>query len=316
MTQDIETDPAPQSEAAASQAAAAPTRPRSIKGMLAIGTLALAGGLVAWSSGNSETRWSTDPARSAVAAPATAPRHAVAAAPAVPAPAAMTDEIRGVIQSRSEAVISSRITARVTAMPYRSGDSFGRGALLASFDCGNTRAQLSAANAAARAYRKTYDTNVELDAFKAVGTNEVEISQANFNKATAEANAISSQLGDCAIYAPFSGRVVEQMGHAHEVAASGQPLMKIQDSNDLEVQIMVPSNWLTRLKPGTPFSFKVDETGAVFEARVRRLGASVDPVSKTLRVIGGLNREGQTVLPGMSGTAKFDASMVNDGKQG
>lgn len=293
-------------------------RTRSVKTMIGLGTLAVAGGLIAWSGSNGETRWSSDPAVPSAVAPAAAPRHAVALRPAAPpaAAATQTDDIRGVIQSRSEAVISSRITARVTAMPYRPGESFGRGALLASFDCSQTRAQLNAANAATQAYRKTYDTNVELDAYKAVGTNEVEISKANFHKADAEAKAISSQLSDCAVYAPFPGRVVEQMAHAHEVAASGQPMMKIQDSNDLEVQIMVPSNWLTRLKPGTPFQFKVDETGAVLQARVRRLGASVDPVSKTLRVIAGLNREGQTVLPGMSGTASFDPAVVSHGKQG
>lgn len=306
MTQDNDTDQAPVQQ---------PTRPRtrSVKQMLAIGTLALAGGLFAWSSGNGETRWSAD------AAPPVEPPPAARAAPAikpVAATAAAMENIRGVIQSRSEAVISSRITARVTAMPFRPGESFGRGALLASFDCAHTRAQLNAANAATQAYRKTYDTNVELDAYKAVGTNEVEISKANFHKADAEAKAISSQLTDCAVYAPFSGRVVEQMAHAHEIAAGGQPMMKIQDSNDLEVQILVPSNWLTRLKPGTPFQFRVDETGDVLDARVRRLGAAVDPVSKTLRVIAGVNRNGQTVLPGMSGTASFDPLVVNNGKQG
>lgn len=308
MTQDNEVDPAPEQDAV-------PPARRRLTPVLALGGIAATAGLFAWSSGNSETRWSADPAPR-IAPPAAAAERPVPAraAAAAAAPAAAPD-IRGVIQSRSEAVISSRITARVISMPYRTGDSFGRGALLASFDCSHTRAQLSAANAAAQAYRKTYDTNVELDAFKAVGTNEVEISKANFNKAVAEANAISSQLSDCAVYAPFSGRVVEQMAHAHEVAASGQAMMKIQDSNDLEVQILVPSHWLTRLQPGTPFTFRVDETGAVLEAKVRRLGAAVDPVSKTLRVIGGLNRQGQTVLPGMSGTARFDASIVNDGKQ-
>ena len=308
MTQDHEADPISSNEAGH-------FRTTGTKVMLGVGMLAAATGLLTWLNSNGETRWSAEPtALAAVAAtmpaPAAAkPRPAPAAAPAV-------DQIRGVIQSRSEAVISSRMTARIVSMPYRPGDSFGRGALLARFDCSQTRAQLSAAHAATQAYRKTYDTNVELDAFKAVGTNEVEISKANFNKAAAEANAISSQLSDCAVYAPFSGRVVEQMAHAHEVAASGQPMMKIQDSNDLEVQIMVPSHWLTRLEPGTSFQFKIDETGAVLEARVRRLGASVDPVSKTLRVVAGLNRKGQTVLPGMSGTARFDPAIVNDGKQG
>jgi hypothetical protein len=39
---------------------------------------------------------------------------------------------------------------------------------------------------------------------------------------------------------------------------------------------------------------------------VTRLGASVDPVSKTLRVMGSISGAQHIVLPGMSGTAKFE----------
>jgi RND family efflux transporter MFP subunit len=257
-----------------------------------------------------EAPWSDSGEPAKAAAPGAA-KTAMAATPApakpvAPRPADPTDTIRGVIQSKAEAVIASRITARITAMPFRAGQSFGKGALLASFDCSTTRAQLNAANAVTTAYRKTYETNAELDAYQAVGRNEVEISKANLGKATAEAAAITAQLQDCAVHAPFSGIVVEQIAHAHEVAASGQPLMKIQNSGDLEIQVIVPSGWLTWLEPGAPFTFRIDETGETVKGRVTRLGASVDPVSKTLRVMGSISGAQHIVLPGMSGTAKFE----------
>jgi membrane fusion protein (multidrug efflux system) len=112
--------------------------------------------------------------------------------------------------------------------------------------------------------------------------------------------------------------VVEVIAHANEVAATGQPLMKIQDGSNLEVQIIVPSNWLTWLKPGAPFAFVIDETGQTVNGKIARFGASVDPVSKTIRVIGSLTTGGATVLPGMSGSAKFDqptnSAQVANGK--
>ncbi|MBB5730868.1 efflux RND transporter periplasmic adaptor subunit [Sphingomonas prati] len=269
---------------------------------------------VALATSNPEPRWPTDAPRVAETQ-----KKLAATAPAPVAHAATRSapetEARGVIQSQAEAVIASRITARITSMPYKLGQSFGSGAVLASFDCSQARAQLNAANAATAAYRKTYETNVELDAYKAIGTNDVAVSKANMAKAAAEATAISSGLTDCAIRAPFAGRVVEQVAHQHEVAASGAPLMKIQNGNELEVQLIVPSRWLTWLTPGTPFRFKIDETGATLNASITRLGASVDPVSKTLRVIGFLNRGTGTVLPGMSGSAQFDMPTASDGKQ-
>lgn len=282
---------------------------------LGVAAAALIGISVALASGGSETRWSDEtaeaPSAGAKAAPVSAARPAATAAAAPNT----GNNIRGVIQSKAEAVISSRVTARITAMPFKSGERFRRGALLARFDCASTRAQLNAANAATAAYRKTYETNAELDAYQAVGKNEVEISQANVAKASAEANAISAQLVDCAVFAPFSGMVVEQIAHAHEVAASGQPLMKIQNSTELEVQLIVPSRWLTWLKPGTPFTFKVDETGAELGAKVTRLGAAVDPVSKTLRVVGSIETTSGIVLPGMSGSARFAEPAGQDGIQ-
>lgn len=272
--------------------------------MAAAAVIILAGSAYAFSG--SDKQWSDAEAPTSTTTATETPK--AASAPASVDPSSI---IRGVIQSQSEATIASRMTAGIIAMPYKAGQKFGRGALLASFDCSTLRAQYAAANAATAAYKKTYDTNVELDAYQAVGKNEVGVSKANLGKASAEAAAVSSQLNDCAVYAPFSGVVVEQIAHANEVAATGQPLMKIQDASNLEVQIIVPSKWLVWMKPGAKFDFKVDETGQTVSGAIARLGASVDPVSKTIRVVGHLSGTGATVLPGMSGSAQFEGQGIN-----
>ena len=215
-------------------------------------------------------------------------------------------EARGVVQATNEATIASRITARITAMPYKVGSRFPSGAVLARFDCSQTSAQLAAAEAASAAYRKTYETNVELDEYEAIGTNEVAVSQANLAKANAEAAAIRASLSDCSVRAPFSGTVVEEIAHQGEVAASGQPMLKIQSGGALEAELIVPSSWLTWMKPGIGFTFVIDETGEQVLGNVKRLGASVDPVSKTIRVTGDITPGDGLVLPGMSGTATFE----------
>ncbi len=279
--------------------------PRSRKPLMIAGAaLVMVAGAAYAFSGN-DKQWSEAEAPVAIAAPE-APK--LVAAPAAVDPSQI---IRGVIASQSEATIASRMTAGIISMPFKVGQKFGRGALLASFDCSTLRAQYAAANAATMAYKKTYDTNVELDMYQAVGKNEVGVSKANLGKASAEAAAVSSQLGDCAVYAPFSGVVVEQIAHANEVAATGQPLMKIQDASNLEVQIIVPSKWLVWMKPGAKFNFKVDETGQTVSGSIARLGASVDPVSKTIRVVGHLSGAGATILPGMSGSANFEGQAAS-----
>jgi membrane fusion protein, multidrug efflux system len=295
---DYEQEIAPPAEVAIEES------PKNSKRWLWIGAAVLGGvGVSAAIAANTRSaQWSdVQSAPAAVSAPAVKPVAVAAVAPKPP------ELVRGVISSQNESTIASRMTAGIISMPYRPGQSFRAGALLVSFDCSIQRAQLAAANAATAAYRKTYDTNVELDAYQAVGKNEVGVSKANLGKAQAEANAVSAQIGQCAVYAPFSGKVVEQMAHAHDVAASGQPLMKIQGASALEVQLIIPSNWLTWVKPGVPFAFTIEETGQLVHGKVSRLGASVDPVSKTIRVTGSITPEaGMTILPGMSGSAQFD----------
>ena len=256
-------------------------------------------------NGLDEPQWSQERRTVPLATVEMPPRGARALAAAAGDPA---DEVRGVIKAQEEATIASRITARITDMPYREGRPFARGALLARFDCSQTQAQLKAAQAAAAAYRTSHETNVELDQFKAIGKNDVAVSQANLGKAIAEANAVSAQLTDCAIFAPFAGTVVEEVAHPREVAASGQPIMKIQSGGTMEIELIVPSRWLTWLKPGEAFRFKIDETGEDAAGIVTRFGAAVDAVSKTIRVTGSIKQSTGLVLPGMSGSATFARS--------
>ena len=251
----------------------------------------------------SDPVWSDAEKQKAVPASGAAPVEPVAK-PVAKTEAAL--EARGVITAKQESTIASKMTARITEMPFGKGRSFRKGALLARFDCSATRAQLAAAKAAANAYQVSYKTNVELDQYEAVGKNEVAVSRANLGKAQAEASAIEAQLTDCAVYAPFSGTVVEEIAHRGEVAASGQPLLTIQSGSDLEAELIVPSNWLTWLRPGAAYRFAIDETGAEITGSITSLGASVDPVSKTIRVTGRIGGSDSLVLPGMSGTATFE----------
>lgn len=278
-------------------------------GLLGVGIASAATAGAVISSGQRDAVWPEDKAPMAQAA---APAPVVPVA--LPEPALDPSSlVRGVINPTSESTIASKMTARIVAMPFGEGQSFPAGALLARFDCSQIQAELNAAQAAATAYKKSYDTNVELDQYEAIGKNEVAVSKANLGKANAEAAAVAAQLGDCEVHAPFAGKVVEQIAHAREIAASGQPLLKIQSGRDVELELIVPSKWLTWLKPGAAFSFKIDETGNDIRGRVKRFGASVDPVSKTIRVTGVVTGRNGLVLPGMSGTATFDDPRANNG---
>ena len=231
------------------------------------------------------------------------------------APAPGDGTARGVARAVREATLSSSLAARIVEMPLQEGASFQKGTLLVKFDCERQAAEARAASAAADAQAKMVETNIELDKFESIGKNDLSISRSQLEKARAEADALKAQLKDCNLYAPFAGRVVERQARSFEAVLASQPLLRVVDTSELEIELIVPSAWLQWLGEGARFQFRIDESGHTLAGAVTRLTPTVDPVSKTIKVFGRL-RSGKglsTVLPGMSGTAHF-AHFASDDK--
>lgn len=213
--------------------------------------------------------------------------------------------VRGVIKALDEASLSTELSARVVKIGFREGEPFKKGELLIAFDCERYRAEQQSADAVAREMRTSLESNQQLEKFSAVGKHDVEISRARLDKAEAEARALKARLNQCDIIAPYDGRVAELAVNLYEWPQSGKPFLKIVSRARLEIEIIVPSRWLSWLATGAELSFNVDETGRDYQAKVVRLGAAVDAVSQMVKVFAVFADPVGEVLPGMSGTAHF-----------
>jgi membrane fusion protein (multidrug efflux system) len=212
---------------------------------------------------------------------------------------------RGVVRAKAEATINGELGVAIESLPFREGESFREGDVLITFDCGRLRAEVAAANAAARADELVFSNNRRLLARGAIGAAEARVSQARFDKSHSEAVAMAERARPCEFRAPFNGKIVERLAQEHESPPPNQPVLRIVDATTLEIEAIVPSNWLAWLKPGAAFSFAIEETGGNAHGEVTRLGATVDPVSQTVKIHGTLKGNLISVLPGMSGRAAF-----------
>lgn len=213
--------------------------------------------------------------------------------------------VRGLLKPLHEATLSSEILAKVIELPFTEGKRFKKGDTLVKFDCARYQAELAATQAEYTARKKTSDNNAELASYNAAASLDVEVSEAQTAKASAQVQAAKAMLSGCTIHAPWTGRVVETITHPHETVAPGKELLRILDDSKLEIDVLVPSKWLSWLKVGSEFNFKVDETGKDYPAKISQLGAQVDPVSQTIRIRANLNNQDAGLLAGMSGSAHF-----------
>lgn len=213
---------------------------------------------------------------------------------------------RGVLRAKQKADITARMTGQLLEAPYKAGQFFKEGALLARFDCALQEAELTALQETHRSYSLKHKNAAELYKYGAAGELDVALSKSDMQHAFAQINVMKARLKYCSIYAPFSGYVTARHMSAYESPQAGQDLYSLEKAGSLELSIIVPSKWIKWLKKGHALDFKIDETGGVIQAKVIRLGASIDPVSQTLEIIA-KPMATSSALSGMSGYARFEA---------
>lgn len=218
-------------------------------------------------------------------------------------------EARGLLRAVTRIDLGTALRARANEIPFRTGERFAKGDTLIAFDCERYLAEENAAKAGADAAWIDYKSKKRLLKYGAIGKDEVTLAGALANKASAELAVNEAVSGECAIIAPFSGRIADLNIALHEYPSTDVPLMSIIDDSKLEIELVVPSVWLRWLTPGKRFSFTVEETGRTIESSVDRIGAEVDPVSQTVVIYAKVSREKdgekEGILAGMSGTASF-----------
>lgn len=215
-------------------------------------------------------------------------------------------EIRAQLSPRDETTLSAELPAEIVQLTARKGERFKKGQLLVAFDCAAQQAQLHKAQAVLHGAHKTYEVNQRLAKLQSVSALDVELAQAKMAEAQADIALYRSLLDKCQIVAPFDGRVVELPAHAHQYLKVGDPIMEILDDSQLDVEAIVPSQWLRWLKPGSRFTLSVEETGKDYQTEVVTLGARIDPVSQSIAVVGRIVGSHDELLAGMSGKAVFN----------
>ena len=214
-------------------------------------------------------------------------------------------DARGVIVPNAEVTLGAGVAAPIKAIPFKPGAAFGKGDTLVGFDCSRQRADLRAAKASLSKATMHLTGKQRLLKRGAAGRQEVREASADVAASKAQVDGIMAVLSQCTVRAPFAGRVLERHADPYETPGATAPILTVVDDSVLELDLIVPSKWLAWVKPGTSFSFAVDEVGREFKAHVIRVGAKVDAVSQTVKLTGAFEARPARVLAGMSGTARF-----------
>ena len=214
-------------------------------------------------------------------------------------------ESRALVVASQEAILSSELAARIEDVAVKEMQRFKKGDLLIQFDCSLYEAQEDVVNANANSALIKLKSDEQMLQMRSIGKYELELSISEYEKAKSELRIAELNVERCQIKAPFDGAVEEVVVNTFETIQPQVELMKIIQTDILELEMVVSSEWISWLTIGHPIKVYIDEIQKEFNASISGIGANVDPVSQTIQLKGTITDASPALLPGMSGRVVF-----------
>lgn len=214
------------------------------------------------------------------------------------------------VKSKTNSVVASMLTGKVTSLAVQEGDSVKAGQLLLTIDArdlsqkasgasaGIRAAQMAASSAAQNAkmaartyqrYKNLYDEKVitkqEFDQY----TTQKNVAQLQYQQAQAGVQQARAGLGEVKVFqsyarvtAPVSGIVTQRNIDLGSTAIQGQPILTIEAPGDAELIANIDESYLDKVKEGEDVSLEIN--GKTIKRKITKVVKHIDPTTRTFKV--------------------------------
>jgi membrane fusion protein (multidrug efflux system) len=230
------------------------------------------------------------------------------------------EQASGTIFSARHSTVSSKILARIDAIPVRAGDVIEEGAVVVRLDSRDLEARLGAAREEVVAAR----AGLELagsERMRVAGLHESHVASrqqldrasANYDVAAAELERAQQRATDTEvalsyseIRSPVKGRVIDRLAEPGDTAAPGAPLLRIYDPGTMRLEAPVRERLATQLDPGQGLRVTVEALDLSLEGEIDEIVPAAEPGARTFLVKVRLPDE-QGLFSGMFGRVSIPA---------
>lgn len=140
-----------------------------------------------------------------------------------------------------------------------------------------------------------------------IGYDQAKVGVQQAEAAVASARAYAA---DTTVVAPFSGIVASKKKNAGETVTMMPPttVIVLQDLSKIEVRVRLAEGELARVKAGDPMQIRFPSLNSDQSISIDRINPSVDPMSRTVEVVGVIPNPDRTLKAGMLVEVTFPAT--------
>ncbi len=206
-------------------------------------------------------------------------------------------------------VVAAEVQGKVQRIAFSSGQKVKTGDVLVEQESSNERAQLDAANARLKLAQASYQRLVQLHQQKLVPQSDVDNARQQLDSAQGDVDNLKATLHKKIVRAPFDGRLgIRQIDLGQDLLV-GTPIVSLQATNRVRVNIPVPQAWLLKMQKGLPVHLYLDDAHhTVLHAEVMAIDADIDSKTRSAMVQTSLPNKEQKLVPGMAVQAEIELS--------
>jgi RND family efflux transporter MFP subunit len=237
--------------------------------------------------------------------------------------------VSGSVRPVLQAMVKAKVSGEVAQVHVREGERVAAGQVLVSIDTADlkarhdsqtamvaeSRAKLDLARKNEQSNRQLLNKNfISQTAFDSVA-NGVEVAEANYKSALAQAAITERALADARIRAPFGGIIAKRVVNVGEKVTPDAPVIHVVDLSRMELEAPIPVSDIPSVKVGQEIAFTVDGfADRQFKGKVERINPAAEAGSRSISIFVALPNSDGALKGGMfaNGTlAAASRSAVN-----
>ncbi|MBL9011849.1 MAG: efflux RND transporter periplasmic adaptor subunit [Alphaproteobacteria bacterium] len=217
--------------------------------------------------------------------------------------------LRGRTQAEKRVEVRAEVAGAVAYIRADKGSEVREGDVICELDVGAREAQLDQAKARLR------QAEIELSAARELARKghrsetQVAAAQAAYESAAAEVKAMTKQLDDTRIVAPFDGVVDDRMVNVGDFMQVGQSCALVLDEDPFLVIGAASEREVGLIRAGMPAEARL-ATGETAAGRIRFVAKSADPKTRTFLVEFETPNPGRTLRDGLTADIRVAIAAV------
>ena len=194
-------------------------------------------------------------------------------------------ELQGDVKSEKIISIYPEFSGIINELFVESGESVGKGQILATIDDGGLKQQLSQLQITYNLAKTTYERQERLWGQKIGSEIQYLESKSMFEAQSKAIEQLTKQLNKTIIKAPFAGIIDNVIVKKGEVVYPGRSnLMLLINMQEMYVESKVPENYINSITKGKDVVIEAPMLNIALKSKIRLVANYINPLNRTYRI--------------------------------